>query len=352
MSRLVSISVVAGLCCVPGLPAKAENRSPPVVVTATRVPTSIEDLGSSVTVIDAAEIERRQWRTLPEALSAVPGLHVVQSGVTGSTAAVFMRGGNSNHTLVLIDGVRTSDPSHPSGAYDFANILLEDVERIEVVRSPQSTQYGSDAMGGVIQIFTRRGQGPLQASGRIEAGSFRSHQESASLRGASPLIHYALNVTHSDTAGQSITPERLRAGQPAEDDGYRNTTYSGRVGITPLPHLSVQLISRYTKSHADLDVGSGEDPDSYNKAIQASNRLETRAAFYNDAWKPMLAVSHTWHHRVDWNERQTLLGDEDHTRHDGERVKAEFQNDLRIALSNTLSFGVTRCCGTSRPCAA
>jgi len=338
--RLVSISSVTGLCCILCLSAEAEDRSPPVVVTATRVPTSIEDLGSSVTVIDATEIERRQWRTLPEALASVPGLHIVQSGVTGSTTAVFMRGGNSNHTLVLIDGVRASDPSHPSGAYDFAHILLEDVERIEVVRSPQSTQYGSDAMGGVVQIFTRRGQGPLQASARIEAGSFRSHLDAASLRGASPLVHYALSVTHSDSAGQSITPERLRAGQPAEDDGYRNTTYSGRVGFTPGPGMSVQLLSRYSKAHTELDVGSGEDPDSYNQTRQASNRLEAHGAFFNDFWKPMLAVSHTWHHRVDWNERQTPLGDEDHTRHYGERTKAEFQNDLRVAASNVLSLGV------------
>jgi vitamin B12 transporter len=337
--RLFSMSAVVGLCCILNMPAKADDRSPPVVVTATRVPTSIEDLGSSVTVIDAGEIERRQWRTLPDALAAVPGLHVVQSGGTGSTTAVFMRGGNSNHTLVLIDGVPASDPSHPSGAYDFAHILLEDVERIEIVRSPQSTQYGSDALGGVIQIFTRRGQGPVQVSGQVEAGSFRSHLESASLRGATPLIHYALNVTHSDTAGQSITPERLRAGQPSDADGYRNTTYSGRVGITPTSQMSVQLISRYIKSHADLDVGSGEDLDSYNKTSQALNRLEASGRFFNDFWKPMLAISHTWHHRLDWNERQTPLGDEDHTRYNGERLKTEFQNDFRASTTNTLSLG-------------
>jgi len=340
VSRCLSILAITGYCSIAAVAANADDRSPPVVVTATRVPTSIEDLGSSVTVIDRTEIERRQWQSLPEALSAVLGLTVVQSGVTGSTTAVFMRGGNSNHTLVLIDGVRASDPSHPSGAYDFANIQLQDVERIEIVRSPQSTQYGSDALGGVVQIFTRQGHGPMQATGKIETGSFRSHLESAGVNGSTAQVHYALSVTHSDTAGQSITPERLRAGQPAESDGYRNTTYSGRIGITPSPGLSVQLISRYTKSLADLDVGSGEDPDSYNQSLQSINRLEARGSFFNDAWKPMLAVSHTWHHRVDWNERQTPLGDEDHTRHVGERLQAEFQNDFRVTTANTLSVGV------------
>jgi len=330
---------VAGLYPLSISTATADNTEKPLVVTATRVPTSIEQLGSSMTVIDTDEIERRQWRTLPEALAAVPGLHAVQSGVTGSQTSVFTRGTNSNHTLVLIDGVKASDPSHPSGAYDFGHILLEDVERIEIVRGPQSTQYGSDALGGVIHIITRTGQKGFKASGRIEDGSFGTYARSAGVRGASQFIHYAVNITHTETDGQSITPERLRAGQPDEPDGYRNTTYSSRFGVTPAPGFSVQLVSRYSKAHSDLDVGSGEDADSYAVTRQATNRLEASGVFFQAFWKPMLAVSHTWFHRLNFNERQSTLGDEDHTRHDGERVKTEFQNDLQLGKSNTLTIG-------------
>jgi vitamin B12 transporter len=336
-----AVSALAGLslsCVVHA----AEEAQPPVIVTATRVPTPIEQIGSSVTVIDAAEIERRQWRTLPEALAEVPGLQAVQSGVAGSQTSVFTRGSNSNHTLILIDGVKAADPSDPSGAYDFAHILLDDVERIEIVRGPQSTLYGSDALGGVIHIVTRKGQGRPQVAGRVEAGSFRTQSEAAGVRGGSQYFHYAMNLSHLDTTGQSITPERLRAGQPAEDDGYRNTTYSGRFGLTPAAGMSVQLVSRYTKAHSDLDVGSGEDTDSYSATRQAINRLEARGAFFRDVWKPMLAVSHTWHQRLNFNERQDTLGDEDHTRHQGERWKAEFQNDLQLGRDNTLTLGAER----------
>ncbi len=320
----------------------ADGTEKPVVVTATRVPTSIELIGSSVTVIDADEIERRQWRTLPEALAAVPGLQAVQSGVTGSQTSVFTRGANSNHTLVLVDGIKASDPSSPSGAYDFAHILLEDVERIEVVRGPQSTQYGSDALGGVIHIITRTGRGAPQISGRIEDGSFGTHARTASVRGGNQIVHYAATIAHTETDGQSITPERLRAGQPAELDGYRNTTYSSRFGVTPTPGFSLQLVSRYSKAHTDLDVGSSEDADSYSVTRQASNRLEARSAFFRDVWQPMLSVSHTWHKRLNFNERQSTLGDEDHTEHRGERTKYEFQNDFRTAPWHTMTAGVER----------
>jgi len=340
VSRSVSMTALMGLVLI--LPAYAEDTSAPVIVTATRVPTSIEQIGSSVTVIDAAEIERRQWRTLPEALAAVPGLHAVQSGVTGSQTSVFTRGTNSNHTLVLIDGVKASDPSSPNGAYDFAHILLEDVERIEIVRGPQSTLYGSDALGGVIHIITRRGRKTFEAAGHVEDGSFGSYARAAGVRGATRFVHYALNIAHTETDGQSITPERLRAGRPEERDGYRNTTYSGRFGVTPAPGFDIQLISRYSKAHTDLDVGDGEDADSYGVTRQAVNRLEARGTFFSDLWKPLLAVSHTWHQRLNFNERQNTLGDEDHTRHQGERWKAEFQNDFRFNNANTLTVGAER----------
>ena len=340
MKYVIAWLAVAGLSLPSMLVAAATDASEkPVIVTATRVPTPIEEVGSSVTVIDADEIERHQWRTLPEALAAVPGLHTVQSGTTGTQTSVFTRGTNSNHTLILIDGVRASDPSSPTGGYDFAHILLEDVERIEIARGP-STVYGSDALGGIIHIITRTGQGKLQASGRYETGSFHTHGQAAGIRGGSQLFNYAVSLSHLDTDGQSITPERLRAGQPEEKDGYRNTTYSSRFGLTPAPGFSMQLVSRYSKAQSGLDVGSGEDADSYGLTQQATNRVEARGAFFQDVWKPMLAVSHTWHQRQNVNERQSPAGDEDHTRYRGDRYKAEFQNDFHFGKWDTLTVGV------------
>lgn len=319
--------------------AAADDMGDPVIVTATRVATSIEHIGSSVTVITAEEIARKQWRTIAEALASVPGLRVAQSGGPGTQTSVFTRGTNSNHTLVLIDGVKATDPSSPSGAYDFGHMLLDDVERIEIVRGPQSTLYGSDAIGGVVNVITRRGRDKFQSYGRIEGGSFRTLSEAAGLNGSWDRVRYALNLAHTESEGQDITPARLRAGAPAEKDGYRNTTVSANLGFSPSSNTTMNLVSRYTEARSQLDVGNGEDPDSESTARQSTVRAEARGTFFDGAWRPLLAVSNILHRRQNVNERQSSLGDEDHTRFDGEREKVEIQNDFHLGKTNILTLG-------------
>jgi vitamin B12 transporter len=140
----------------PGTPDAAA----PVVVSPTGTVTPTGQVASSLTVITAQDIETQQFRSVPEALSTVPGLNVIQSGGPGGQTSVFMRGTNSNHTKVLIDGIDVGDPSNSNGAFDYAHLLTSDIEQIEVLRGPQSGLYGSDAIGGVISIITRKGDGP------------------------------------------------------------------------------------------------------------------------------------------------------------------------------------------------
>lgn len=137
----------------------------PVVVTATRVPTPESELGSSVTVITSEEMQRKQERTLPEALADVPGLNVVQIGGPGGTTSVFIRGANSNQTKVLIDGIDATDPA--TGTFNFEHVLTWDLDRVEIVRGPQSGLYGADAIGGVINIITKKGTGPPDPARRL-----------------------------------------------------------------------------------------------------------------------------------------------------------------------------------------
>lgn len=310
-----------------------------IVVTATRVPTSIERIGSSVTIISAADIDRNQWRTIGDALASVPGLQVVQSGGPGAQTSVFSRGTNSSHTLILVDGIEAADPSTPSGAFDFANMQLEDVERIEVVRGPQSTLYGSDAIGAVINVITHVGHGPLAMQGQLEGGSFQTFSETAGVSGALGGWNYALQLTNSDSDGRSITPERLRAGAAAEDDGYENTTASVKLGYAPTADTSLQLVARHIKARADLDVGSGEDADSKSETRQQFLRMEAKGAFFKKFWRPTFAISDTTHKRRNTNERQSSLGDEADTQFRGEKTKFEFQNDLYLPQNNVLTLG-------------
>src|SRR5258708_5060270 len=143
----------------------------PVVVTATRIPTPSDGVPVAVTVIRGTELRERGILTVAEALRSVPAATVVPTNAYGSQTSLFLRGGQSNYVKVLIDGI---PQNAPGGAFDFANLTTDNVERIEVVRGPASVLYGSDAVAGVVQIFTREGRGPAQANLTASGGTYGS----------------------------------------------------------------------------------------------------------------------------------------------------------------------------------
>ena len=149
------------------------EQSPDIVVTATRTPQPIQRAGSAITVITAEEIAQTSLRSVDDLFRRVPGVSLTQAGGPGQVETVRIRGGDVRHTLVLVDGIRVNDPSSTGREFDFANLVLADIERIEVLRGPQSALYGSDAMGGVINIITKRGRGAPKATIAVEGGSHR-----------------------------------------------------------------------------------------------------------------------------------------------------------------------------------
>src|SRR5438552_8607099 len=216
----------------PALPtdSTAEGEEDEIVVSATKIETPIDQLGSSVTVINDEEIARNQWRSLPDALQTVPGLNIVQTGGLGGKTSVFMRGSNSNHTKVLIDGVDANDPSQ-DGVFDFGQVLTWDVARVEVLRGPQSSLYGSDALGGVINIVTKKGEGPPRFSGLLEGGSFDTFNQSASASGSIAHVNYSFNVAHLLVDDTPVTPlDLLPPGRKRINARYENTTLSTKLG--------------------------------------------------------------------------------------------------------------------------
>ena len=153
---------------------------------------------------------------MPDVLNTVPGLNVVQTGGPGGQTSVFMRGTNSNHTKVLVDGIDVSDPSTPNGAFDFAHLLAADILQLEVLRGPQSGLYGSDAIGGIISIVTQKGDGSPRATASIETGSFKTFNQTAGLSGSQDNFNYALNVAHLHAGDIPVTPlELMPPGQKA-----------------------------------------------------------------------------------------------------------------------------------------
>ena len=213
-------------------PVAAPASNAGLVVSPTAIVTPERNVASSVTVITAAEMERDQRRTVPDALSTVPGLNIVQTGGPGGLTSIFMRGTNANHTKVFIDGIDVSDPSNPARVFDFGQLLTAGIERIEVLRGPQSGLYGADALGGVISIITQKGKGPTRVVGTVEGGSFGNFNQTANLSGSNERINYAFTAAHFRTGSTPVTPlELLPPGRARINDIYENWTYSTKLGV-------------------------------------------------------------------------------------------------------------------------
>ncbi len=211
---------------------------PPVVVTATRVEQPIEQVGSAVTVITGEELRRREIRFVADALQEVPGVTVPRSGTRGKTASIFLRGSNANQTLVLLDGVRVNDLV--GGAFDFSSLTTDNVERIEVIRGPQSTLYGSQAMGGVVNIITRRGRGPFTASAGAAAGNYHTNALDASIFG------------NAERFSASVEASRYATDNRFENDAFDVLTASGRIDA----RLAERLSARLTFRRSDANTGA------------------------------------------------------------------------------------------------
>jgi len=266
-----------------------------VVVTATRTEVPLKKAASSVTVIDEKRIQEKHLSTVLEVLREVPGLDIVQTGGLGGTTSAFLRGTNSNHTLVLLDGVQIN--SATTGAFDFADLTTENIDRIEIVRGPQSTLYGSDAIGGVIQIFTKKGKGPSRSSVSIEAGSFLTFRETIRMSGSSDLMDYSFSAERLDSQGFSKANENMGN---TEKDGYENTALSSRIGLGLFKKAYLQLTSRYTVSKTDLDTCDPvtffcpvDDPNFVQHNRNLVSALSLTAPF-DSLWEQHFSFSFEW----------------------------------------------------------
>ncbi|MDP1666806.1 MAG: TonB-dependent receptor [Methylobacter sp.] len=205
---------------------------PDLVVTATRTETAKNQLAAAATVYTRKDIERLQAKTLPELLSGTTGIDIVQSGGYGKDTNIYMRGTNSDHVLVLIDGIKIG--SVTSGTTPFQFIPIDQVERVEIIRGPQSSLYGSEAIGGVIQIFTRKGGREDKPSVTLDAGggSYDTYRASGSVSGKWENSWYTLASSQFGSQGfnsRQPIPGRFGVNQP-DKDGYLNTALNARLG--------------------------------------------------------------------------------------------------------------------------
>lgn len=319
---------------------------PPVVVTgATLLPTPERELGSSVTVISSQEIQAKQQRTLPEVLFDVPGLNIVQTGSPGGTTSVFIRGTNANHTKVLIDGIDVSDPSSPDNSFDFSQFLASDIERVEVLRGAQSGLYGSDAIGGVINITTKTGSGPPHVQGMMEGGSYNTFNQGAGLSGSVDRFSYNFNFFHYHTGETQVTPSDLVVpGRPLNTDYYDNKSVNGKVGVQITDNFDVGGVVHY----ADTFLQSTSDDFTGPEAIPSNSinhNLYTRGfahlVLFDGFFDQTVGFSYTHYHRnfLDPNAATMAFGNDPST-FNGARMKFDWKGTVKLMPGEVLVLGV------------
>jgi vitamin B12 transporter len=233
--------------------------APETVVTATRVPTAIDEIPAGVTVIDRATIEAHGYNTLTDALADVPGLHVSPSGGPGGQTSVFIRGSNSDHVLVLRDGMPITDGSDPTGAFNFGIDTLSDIERIEIIRGPMAALYGSGAIGGVINLISRRGtQEGVHWAGDLAGGYPALVRGAVTASGVEGPLDFALTAESQSQQGYDYIPQRENAYQNTPQ-GFRDRIITMNLGYTPVEGTRLSLFLRASAADFGNDSFSSAD---------------------------------------------------------------------------------------------
>jgi vitamin B12 transporter len=371
--RSLTIRLFGGaiVLCAGSAGAQSPQSSPPatvplfVTVTANRTPTSLQRTGSAITVIRRDEIERANPSSLMDVLRGQPGVFLTEAGGPGAQTDIRLRGANPNHTLVLIDGVRVNDPAQASGEFDGALIAPALIERIEVLRGPQSALYGSDAIGGVINIITRRGAGKPTFSLGVEGGSYGTLGTTFSGAGASGPWSYAFSGLFQRSEGFSRYGHRIGRlaggnnvfgvrGGGFEPDGFSRFGGYGRLGYNPGTGFRAEFAALHVDTSSQNDAGSStavpgattfaDTPNTLNRKFsQISGKFELDAL--DGMLTHILLVSAS---RVDRLFETVVLGRvagvvrETQRYQDGfvgDRAAAEYQATLRLKEFGTIIAG-------------
>jgi vitamin B12 transporter len=315
------------------LPAPLPPDSPEnLLVTATRVPDLADTIPAGVTIIDSTTIAERGYVTLVDALSAVPGLRIVQQGGPGGLTSVFVRGTNSNQVLVLRDGVPVNDPSDPGGAFNFGSDTLDDVARIEIVRGQMSGLYGSGAIGGVINIVSNPGKGGLHGSVTLAGGAPRQGLAQGNVGGSRGIWDFAAAAQGFSDAGFDATPRRESV-YTGEVDGDRNKSAQIEVGVTPFAdtRFSILLRARDQKYGYDDVPFDGGNATGYDASL--FGRLGVTSTLAGGAWQTTALLS-----RLQTDRRYTVTYDPADSnddiqddRYHSHRTDAQWNNIVHIS---------------------
>ena len=337
-------AVMLPLCCYPLYAAEEPTELSPIIVTATRTAQTADQTLASVTVITREEIERRQVKSVQEVLRGVPGLGVTNSGGLGKTSSVFLRGTESDQVLVMIDGLRIG--SATLGTAAFEDIPIDQIERIEVVRGPRSSLYGSEAIGGVIQIFTRKGGGALKPEFSAGGGSHATYKLYGGLSGGGERGWFNLSASRLDAAGfnacsSTVTnPGGCFTFEP-DDDGYTNNAGSAQIGYRFENGLEVDAHLIQVEGENEFDQTDDFDPITFAPLEFFHNRTDFLQQTVGGKlrFSPLARWQVTLAGGRSLDELDTVNNPASTDVFDTQRQSASLQNDITLAPDHLLTTG-------------
>jgi len=311
-----------------------------VVVSATKTQTSTIELASSITVVDSAEIANRNSANVFELLKNEYGISFTRQGGAGTLSNIYIRGGNSDHTLVLIDGVEVNLNSDPSNVYDFAFLSTDNIQSIEILRGPQSTLYGSNSLAGVINIITKKGAGKPNFSLLAEAGSYKTYKTSLRINGNVTNFNYSVTLGRSESEGFSAASERYGN---FEKDGYVKDNISARFGYDFAETAEINVFMKYNNSKSDYDQFGGkfgDDPTYVFDQEEFSFRSEGKLHLFEGKWKQKIGASifrNIRKYNFDVSEYNSASS---RSSYDGRKIKFDWQNNFNLIENHLFTFGL------------
>ncbi|WP_336962884.1 TonB-dependent receptor plug domain-containing protein [Sphingobium aquiterrae] len=311
--------------------ADADNSQ--IVVTALRTPVERDRVSSSVTVLDREDIEQAQPIAISDALVRTPGISMVRNGGYGTTTSLRIRGADAGQTVFVIDGMRLADPSSTAGGYSFSNLLTDDIERIEILRGPQSILWGSDAIGGVVNVQTARPTKALEGSAAMEAGSRQTISGRAAVGGHSDLLDWRLSGSTFTTDGISA----LASG--TEKDGYRRNAGNGTATLRLSQAVSVDLRGYYASARNDFDGSSGDAPV-YGLTKEWTVYAGINAALLDGRLRNRIAILQSDTDRENYDPRRTIRALNFDAK--GKVRRYEYQGTFTLSPLADMVFGAER----------
>ncbi|WP_119737475.1 TonB-dependent receptor domain-containing protein [Noviherbaspirillum cavernae] len=317
-----------------GAAQAAEPMLSPVVVTATRQETRASDLLSDVTVIDREEIERNSGDTIVELLTRQAGIQSYRSGGQGAQTGFFVRGANTNQVKVLVDGLPLNGAADQSGSSALYNLPLANVERIEILRGPASTLYGADAIGGVIQIFTRKGEPGVKADGFIGYGTHNTYQANAGISAGGE--QWRLRVDGSRDSTQGISAQTNATRQDADKEGYYNNAGSVAFSFLPAQGQELGASVRHNEGRSHFDSGNvpaNSNYDFYNDFRSSQWQVFSKNRI-TSSWRSNLLYGQT----TEWTSIHSLdfMGSPEVSTFETQNRQLSWQNDIDLSLGKLL----------------